>query len=203
MQQCCKNELNTFNTQQSRPFSSVMRSFYSLSFSLIITFLHIGCCALPLLSLASLPIFDTAFFARHQALFMVMQWTIFIWLSGRLVAFYFWKKNFHSRIETLSYVFGWFIVLSGLAINRLEPFKTEEQILTEQHFERFKSQRQFSIDLAGTYNKEKLMADLRQIEGVRKGSVGVEDRTVTLSYHKEKVSAEEIFEVLKRKGYVK
>lgn len=203
MQQCCKNELNTFNTQQSRPFSSVMRSFYSLSFSLIITFLHIGCCVLPLLSLASLPIFNTAFLARHQTLLTVMQWTIFIWLSGRLVAFYFWNKTFHSRTETFSYVFGWFIALSGLAINRWEPFKTEERILAEQHFERFKSQRQFRANLTGTYNKEKLMADLRQIDGVRKGSVGLDERTVTLSYHKEKVSAEEIFEVLKSKGYVK
>jgi ABC-type multidrug transport system fused ATPase/permease subunit len=203
MQQCCKNDLNSFNAQQSSPFSFVMRSFYSLSFSLIITILHIGCCILPLLSLASLPIFDTGFLARHQLMLTVLQWAVFIWLSGRLAAFYFWNKNFHSRMERFSYLFGWFIALSGLVINRWEPFKSEEQILAEQHFERFKTQRQLRIDLARRGNVEELLADLREIDGVRKGSITLESKAVTLSYHKEKVSPEQILAVLKSKGHLK
>lgn len=128
---------------------------------------------------------------------------MFLWLSGRLAGFYFWKKGFHSRMQAVSYVIGWFIALSGLVINRWEPFKREEQILAEQHFERFKFQRQLRVDLTGAYNEEKLLADLHQIEGIRKESIGLEKHVVTLSYHKEKVSAGEIFEVLKSKGYVK
>jgi copper chaperone CopZ len=203
MQQRCKNDLNTFNTQQSRPFSFVMRSFYSLSFSLIVTFLHIGCCILPLLSLASLPIFDTGFLAGHQLMLTVLQWTVFIGLSARLAAFYLWSKNFHSRTETFSYFFGWFIALSGLAINHWEPFKSDEQILAEQHFERFKSQRQLRIDLVRQGNVQELLADLREIDGVRKGSIALESGAVTLSYHKEKVSSEEILAALKSKGHLK
>lgn len=180
-----------------------MRSFYSLSFSLIVTLLHIGCCLLPLLSLASLPVFNTGFLARHQLLFTVLQWAMFLWLSGRLAGSYFWKRAFHSRMEAASYVIGWLIALSGLIINRWEPFKSEEQILAEQHFERFKSQRHLRVDLTGIYNEEKLLTDLHQINGIRKESIGLDEHVVTLSYHKEKVSAGEIFEVLKRKGYVK
>lgn len=203
MQQRCKNEANTFNTQQSRPFSFDMRSFYSLCFSLIITFLHIGCCILPLLSLASLPIFDTGLLTSHQLLVTVLQWTIFAWLSGRLAAFYFWNREFHGRMETLSYFLGWFIALSGLVINRWEPFKSEEQVLAKQHFERFKSQRQLRIDLASPDNVQELVADLQEIDGVRKGSIALESEAVILSYHKEKVSPERILAVLKSKGHLK
>ena len=106
-------------------------------------------------------------------------------------------------MEAGSYVIGWLIALSGLVISRWEPFKSEEQILAEQHFERFKSQRQFRVDLTGTYNEEKLLMDLHQIEGIRKESIGLEKHVVTLSYHKEKVSAGEIFEILRSKGYLK
>lgn len=180
-----------------------MRSFYSLTFSFIITFLHIGCCILPLLSLASLPVFTTGFLNRHQLLLTVLQWTLFIGLTGRLAAFYFWKKNFHSRTETLSYFLGWFIALSGLVVNRWEPFKSEEQVLAEQHFERFKSQRQLRIDLTHPDNVQELLADLREIDGVRKSSIALESEAVTLSYHKEKVSPEQILSVLKSKGHLK
>ena len=106
-------------------------------------------------------------------------------------------------MEAVSYVIGWLIALSGLVISRWEPFKSEEQILAEQHFERFKSQRQFRVDLTGTYNEEKLLTDLHQIEGIGKESIGLEKHVVTLSYHKEKVSAGEIFEILRSKGYLK
>ncbi len=106
-------------------------------------------------------------------------------------------------METFSYFFGWFIALSGLVINRWEPFKSEEQVLAEQHFERFKSQRQLRIDLENTGNVHELLADLREIDGVRKGSIALEPEAVTLSYHKEKVSPEQILAVLKSKGYLK
>lgn len=180
-----------------------MRSFYSLSFSLLITFLHIGCCLLPLLSLASLPLLNTGFPTAHQPIFIILQWVLFVWLTGRLAAFYLWKKDFHSRIETLSYLLGWFIALSGLIINRWEPFKTEEQVMAAQHFERFKSQRQLRINLNGRDNVQELLADLRAIEGVRKGSVTVESEFVKLSYHKGKVSPERILTVLRSKGHLK
>ncbi|WP_291204976.1 heavy-metal-associated domain-containing protein [Dyadobacter sp.] len=153
--------------------------------------------------MASLPFFNIDFLTRHRLVFTILQWTLFIGLSGRLSIFYFWKKDFHSRMEAFSYAIGWLIALSGLVINRWEPFKTEEQILAEQHFERFKSQRQFRVDLAGTCNRAELLTDLHRIDGVRKGSIDLNARTVTLSYHKEKVSAEEIFDILKKKGYVK
>lgn len=190
-------------TRNNRVHFLVMRSFYTLSFSLIITILHIGCCILPLLSMASLPIFGTGFLARHQVILTVLQWTVFIWLSGRLAAFYLWNKNFHSRMETFSYFLGWFIALSGLVINRWEPFKSEEQTLAEQHFERFRFQRQLRIDLARRGNVEELLADLCEIDGVRKGSIALEQEAVTLSYHKEKVSPEQIIAVLKSKGHLK
>ncbi|SEI87226.1 hypothetical protein SAMN05216327_104329 [Dyadobacter sp. SG02] len=180
-----------------------MRSFYSLTFSAIITLLHIGCCILPLLSLASLPIFATGFLARHQLFLTALQWTLFTWLTGRLAAFYFWNKSFHSRAELLSYYFGWFIALSGLIINRWEPFKGEEQVLAEEHFERFRSQRQLRIDLSKPDNVQELVADLQEIDGVRKGSIALESEAITLSYHKEKVSPEQILAVLKRKGHLK
>lgn len=93
--------------------------------------------------------------------------------------------------------------MSGLMINRWEPFKSEEQVLAEQQFDRFRSQRQLRIDLADTYNKEALMHVLTSIEGVRKGTIGTEPGAVTFSYHKEKVTADEIFEILKDKGFVR
>jgi hypothetical protein len=203
MQQCCKNDLNTFNTQESRPFSFAMRGFYSLSFSLIITFLHVGCCLLPLLSLASLPVFDAGFLARHQTMLTVLQWGVFIALSARLAALYIFNKNFHGRTEKLSYFLGWSIALTGLIINRWEPFKSDRQILAEQHFERFKSQRQLRIDVVRRDNMQELLADLRGIDGVRKGSIVLEQEAVTLSYHKEKVSPEQILSILKSKGHLK
>ncbi|MGN7886245.1 heavy-metal-associated domain-containing protein [Dyadobacter sp. 22481] len=150
-----------------------------------------------------MPIFDTGFLTRHQLLVTVLQWTIFAWLSGRLAALYFWNREFHGRMETLSYFLGWFIALSGLVINRWEPFKSEEQVLAEQHFERFKSQRQLRIDLASPDNVQELVADLQEIDGVRKGSIALESEVVILSYHKEKVSPERILAVLKSKGHLK
>ncbi|ACT95250.1 hypothetical protein Dfer_4047 [Dyadobacter fermentans DSM 18053] len=180
-----------------------MRSFYSLSFSLIITSLHIACCILPLLSLASLPLFDQGFFARNQGLLSVLQWVLFVWLSGRLFVFYFWNKTFHSRMETFSYVLGWFIALSGLIINRWEPFKSERQMLAEQQFERFRSHRQLRVELGGSCDGQKLIADLREINGVRDESIDLDASVVSLSYHKEKVSEDEILDVLRKKGYIK
>lgn len=103
----------------------------------------------------------------------------------------------------LSYLIGWFIAISGLIINRWEPFKSERQVLAEQQFERFKSQRQLRIDLTGTYKEENLVAELSGIHGIRAGSIGLESGSLTLSYHKEKVSAGEIWAFLKRKGYIK
>lgn len=202
MQQCCKYSQILWETIV--PFTSPnMRSVYSLSFSLLITLLHIGCCVLPLLSLASVRVVNAAFLAEHQQIFNVMQWLLFVWLTGRLAAFYFWNKNFHSRAEKLSYLLGWLIAMSGLLINWWEPFKSEQQILAEQQFERFKSQRELRIRLAGTYNKEDLIADLGEIEGVRKKSIRPETGIVTLSYHKDKVSEQQIYEVLRLKGYIK
>lgn len=183
--------------------SSIMRSFYSLSFSLLITFLHIGCCILPLLSLASLSFLNAGFLDKHKLLFTALQWVMLTWLSGRLLAFFCWKKNFHNRAEMLSYFSGWFIALSGLIISQWEPFKPERQVLAEQQFERFRSQRQLHIDLPGTYNKDALVADLGEIDGVRRSAIGLGDGSVTVSYHKDKVSPAEIFAVLKRKGYLK
>ncbi|GGM73147.1 hypothetical protein GCM10010967_00860 [Dyadobacter beijingensis] len=180
-----------------------MRSIYSLTISFIITFLHIGCCILPLLSLASFSFFANGFLARHQLLLTALQWALFVWLTARLAFFLFWKKNFHGRAETLSYFFGWFIALSGLIINRWEPFKTEDQVMAEQHFERFRSQRQLRIDLTSQETANDLLADLRKIDGVRKGSIALEAQAVTLSYHKEKVSPEQILAVLKSKGHLK
>lgn len=75
--------------------------------------------------------------------------------------------------------------------------------MAEQHFQRFKSQRQLRIDLASRGNVHELLADLREIDGVRKGSIAVESGAVTLSYHKEKVSSEYILAVLKSKGHLK
>lgn len=169
---------------------------------MVITFLHVACCLVPLLSLASLPVFDT-FLTGHQRIFTILQWTIFFGLTGRLFAFYYWNKSFHGRMEALSYLAGWMITLSGLVINRWEPFKTERQVLAEQQFERLRSQRQLRIDLTGGYNEETLIADLHRIDGVRKESISLEANELTLSYHKDKVSAGEILELLKRKGYVK
>lgn len=106
-------------------------------------------------------------------------------------------------METLSYFLGWFIALAGLIINRWEPFKSDRQILAEQHFERFKSQRQLRIDVMRRGNMQELLADLRRIDGVRKGSIVLEQEAVTLSYHKEKVSPEQILSILKSKGHLK
>ncbi|PSL32371.1 heavy-metal-associated domain-containing protein [Dyadobacter jiangsuensis] len=180
-----------------------MRSFYSLSFSLLITFLHIGCCLLPLLSIASLPLFNTSFLITHQPVFTILQSILFIWLTVRLWAFYFWGRSFHSRTEALSYLLGWFIALLGLVINRWEPFKTEEQVMAAQHFERFKSQRQLQIELNSRDDAQELMADLRAIDGVRKGSITLESKSVRLSYHKGKISPEQILAVLRSKGHLK
>ncbi|WP_342084632.1 copper chaperone [Dyadobacter sp. OTU695] len=150
-----------------------------------------------------MPIFDAGFLARHQTMLTVLQWVVFIALNARLAAFYFWNKNFHSRTETLSYFLGWFIALSGLIISRWEPFKSEEQVLAQQHFERFKSHRQLRIELTHPDNAQELLADLREIEGIRKGSIALEPESVTLSYYKEKVSPEHILAVLKSKGHLK
>jgi len=72
-----------------------------------------------------------------------------------------------------------------------------------QHFERFKSQRQLRIDLNERENVQELMADLREIDGVRKGSIMLESQSVKLSYHKGKVSPEQILAVLRSKGHLK
>lgn len=106
-------------------------------------------------------------------------------------------------METFSYVLGWFIALSGLIINRWEPFKSERQMLAEQQFERFRSHRQLRVELGGSCDGQKLIADLREINGVRDESIDLDASVVSLSYHKEKVSEDEILYVLRKKGYIK
>lgn len=72
-----------------------------------------------------------------------------------------------------------------------------------QQFERFKSQRELRIGLDGCNDVQQLMADLRKIDGVRKGSIVLEARSVKLSYHKGKVSSEQILAILRGKGHLK
>lgn len=75
--------------------------------------------------------------------------------------------------------------------------------MAAQHFERFKSQRQLQIALNSRDDAQELMADLRAIDGVRKGSITLESKSVRLSYHKGKISPEQILAVLRSKGHLK
>jgi len=201
MQQCCKNETNSFNKQLCRLFT-FMRSVYSLSFSVVVTLLHIGCCVLPLASVASLSILDARFWAEHQMFFQILQYGVMLWLTGRLLAYYIFGKNFHSRTELISYCSGWLIAAAGLLINYHEPFKSENQILAEQHFERFRNHRQLTIRLGVPYDAGVLRDALQGIDGIRKGSVSIGTSAVTLSYHKHLVTPDHIYEALRAKGYV-
>lgn len=178
-----------------------MRSVYSLSFSVVVTLLHISCCLVPLVSIASLSFVNTRFLAEHQMFFQILQWGVLLWLSGRLLAFYIFDKHFHNRTEMISYCLSWLIAATGLAVDYREPFKNENQILAEQHFERFRNHRQLNIRLAVSCDAEQLQGDLACIEGVRKGSVDVKADAVTLSYHKKVVTPDHIYAVLRAKGY--
>nr|WP_295934697.1 copper chaperone [uncultured Dyadobacter sp.] len=179
-----------------------MRSVYSLSFSVVVTLLHIGCCVLPLASVASLSVVNVGFWAEHQMIFQILQYGMALWFTGRLLAFYIFDKNFHSRTELISYCFGWLIAATGILINYNEPFKSENQILAEQHFERFRNLRQLTIRLGVPFDAGMLRDDLRRIDGVRKGSVSIETGAITLSYHKHMVTPDQIYEALRTKGYV-
>jgi hypothetical protein len=141
------------------------------------------------------------FLAEHQTFFQILQWGLMLWLSGRLLAFGIFGKHFHSRIEMISYYVSWLIAATGLVVNYWEPFKSDNQILAEQHFERLRNHRQLSIQLAVPCDAERLQSDLTCIDGVRKGSVNVKAHAATLSYHKNMVTPDHIYTVLRAKGY--
>jgi heme exporter protein D len=179
-----------------------LRPVYSLSISVLLTFLHIGCCVLPFLSIISVSVAHTGFLSKYQDVFEVLQWLVMVSLSGRLVAFHFFGRNFHNRLEMYSYYISLVITVAGLVINYMEPFKTEKQVLAEAHFERFRQHRQLNIELIGYADENQLRKDLQDIEGIKRVSVNLDMLAVQVSYQNDRITPPEIFEVLREKGYV-
>lgn len=134
-------------------------------------------------------------------MFAVMQWCVLLWLVGRILAYHFFALSFHSRLEMLSFYGSLVITVGGLVIGYREPFKTEEQILAEQHFERFRQSRQLDIHFLEHSGEQRLRTDLSGIDGIRKSSIKVAMPAVSLSYEKGRTSPDEIYQALKTKGY--
>jgi uncharacterized membrane protein len=178
------------------------RLIFTLPLTLLATFLHLGCCLLPLLSIAgtSFPYYD--FFTRYKTMLTVFQLLVTMYLLGKIMLDQTHIKPFCDARERVIHWIGVVIAVVGLTISYYEPFKSEDQQLAEQQFLRFKSHRQMDISISGDYDHEKLLNDLAEIKGVKSNRIQISDGMVALTFQSNTTSRLEILENLRSKGYV-
>lgn len=173
--------------------------WYALPLSIILTGLHISCCVIPLFSVAILSFFGFSNLIEYKPFLTVFQFAFLGYFGVKLVGQRLKFLQFHSESERLSYRIGFILLAAGCAIGYLEPFKTENQKLAEQHFERFKNHRSVELVLSGTYDRERLLVDIDQINGVRKSKLTGD--SINISFVSGQTTSKQIIETLERHGY--
>jgi len=173
--------------------------WYALPLSVILTGLHISCCIIPLFSVAMVSYTGFANLTEYKPFFTVFQFVSLGYFGARLAGQRVEFLRFHSSSERLSYQIGFMLLAAGCVIAYLEPFKTENQKLAEQHFERFKRHRSVELVLSGAYDREKLQGDIDQINGVHKSKL-VGD-SINISFVSGQTTSAEIIGTLERHGY--
>lgn len=178
-----------------------IRSTFTLPLTILATFLHLGCCLLPLLSIAGTSLSHFDFFTRYKTMLMVFQLGVAGYLVGRIVLDQAGVKPFCGFRERIIHFVSMIIAMGGLTISYFEPLKSENQQLAEQQFLLFKTHRQMDINIAGDYDRERLLNDLVEIKGVKSNRIQMADGMVALTFQSNRTSRQEILENLRSKGY--
>ncbi|TDE10838.1 hypothetical protein [Dyadobacter psychrotolerans] len=179
----------------------ILKSISSLCVALLIWFLHLGCCLIPLLA-ATAGLFPSfAPLMPHKTVFTLLQLSVFIYISIRLARYYFWRAYFHSRLEKRSFQFGFLIAVASLLMGYYEPLKTEEQRIAQQQFAFFKTHRNLQIRILGDYDSVRLQEDILLIKGVKTSRIQIPGSTYCLTFQSKLVSKAEILFSLRQKGY--
>lgn len=176
------------------------KSALPLPLSLLVSLLHVGCCLLPLLSIAGLASnFDVLI--RYKPFFLVLQVLLLIYLSVSLVRFYLGIFSFHGQLEIWSYHIAFAIALAGMVIGVSEPFRSEQQILAERQFQMFRTHRHIKLSVYSGFDAEKFKEDIVSIQGVKPASVKIEGSQVSATFKSDKVSSVQIVYLLQKRGY--
>lgn len=178
------------------------RLIFTLPLTILATFLHLGCCLLPLLSIAGMSLAHFDFFTRYKAMLMVFQLGIAGYLVGKIVLDQTGVKPFCGLKERVIHFISMIVAIVGLTISYYEPFKSENQQLAEQQLLLFKTHRQMNIYIIGDYDYKRLLNDLAEIEGIKSKRIQITDGRVALTFQSNRTSREEILENLRSKGYV-
>ena len=179
----------------------ILKSISSLFVVLLISLAHAGCCLLPVFAVAAGSISYFAGFMQYKSFFTFIQLFVFVYISIRLIRFYWQKEVFHSRLEKVSFQIGFLAAALGLMIGYFEPLKTENQRIAQQQFQFFKSHRHTEFGISGKYDPVKLRSDIMLIKGIKPGRIQIQDTTFSVTFQSELVTQAQILYRLKRKGY--
>ena len=177
------------------------RLIFTIPLAFAATLLHVGCCLLPLFSIASssLPYLD--FFARYKSFFTWFQFVVIFYLIVKIILDQQKIKPFCSVKDRVIHFVSLMIVITGTAISYYEPFKNENQKLAEQQFMLFKNHRQLEINLFGEYDEEALRKDLENMKGIKSNRISIDNDTLAVTFQSNEVSSQEILRNLRLKGY--
>jgi copper chaperone CopZ len=178
------------------------KSAATVPVAVFFSFLHVGCCILPLITVTAGSITYLGFFREHKSVFMFIQLVMLAYISVKLLRSYLGKNQFHGAAEKIAYLISLAITFAGLLIGYYEPFKTQDQKIAQQQFEFFKSHRQLEFDLSGSYDHNRLREDILQIYGVKPNRIRIHNKTVAVTFQSDKTSEPEILAALKEKGYI-
>jgi hypothetical protein len=178
------------------------KSIISLPVAFLFSTLHVACCILPLLVVASSSVTYVAFFSEYKPVFTIVQLFMLVYFLFRLARRHFLNVPFHSKLESVSYHISFLLSGVGLYIGYFEPFQSEKQQMAQQRLAYFKTHRRLELGMEGDYNVEKLRADVSRIEGIKPGRIHIEEQKMALTFQSDLVSESAILTALKEKGYV-
>lgn len=177
------------------------RTIYSFSFSVLISSLHIGCCVLPLFSVAIGSSSGFQILNQYKPLITTFQVMLLMYILVSLLSHYTGIRVYHSRRSLLMGKLSLAVVVAGLLIGYTEPFKTENQRLAEQQFKMFQTHRQLTLLISGEFDQAALKGELSKVNGIKSKRIAFNRDSVQLTYSSELTSRQQIMAHLRKKGY--
>lgn len=177
------------------------RAIYSFPLSVLISSLHIGCCILPLFSVA---VGSSSYFQilnQYKSLITTFQIVLLVYVLVNLYTHYKGIRSIHGRWGLLSNHLSLIIVAAGLWIGYFEPFKSENQRLAQQQFELFQTHRQATLRIPGGFDQTQLREDLLKVKGVKPKRISFDNDAVLLTYSNQLTSRQQIVTYLQKRGY--
>lgn len=177
------------------------KSVISLPVAALVSLLHVGCCVLPMFTIAAGAAGHFAFFDQYKSVFLCLQLLALAYTSWALLRDRFGKKPFHGKVERIAYQLSFVITAAGLWAGYAEPFKSENQEIAQAQYLFIRQHRNLDLDIRNAFDAENLRKELIAIDGIKPARIRIADTNVQLTFRKDKISGAQIIRLLETRGY--